>query len=229
MRDERMTSRVPSLHFTVSIEGSWNSGEGPPPEHHSPVSLARHHLREHAARTLRRHTVLETPAAQDALNAIIARPLSPEPGLIVHGTACLMVSDTDRALAEEHLQRTRQGDLEREETRRRIDFLRAILSDPDQRTVWWIDQYPERLDELSQVKAAGAEITPPRDFARDTVQDEVGRFVDQLLAEMRTPQQREVFLRALTHTLRALGSTDLQNAAARLMSPRTTEPGADTT
>ncbi|TDC76477.1 hypothetical protein [Streptomyces hainanensis] len=228
MSDERMPSRVPSLHFTVSIDGTWRPDDGPPSQRHAPLSLAREHLREQAARALKRHSVLEITAAEDAVNAVIARPLSPEPGLTVHGTACLTVSETDIALAEEHLRRTRQEDLEREELHRRIAFLRAILSDPEQCTVWWIDQYADRLAELDQVKAAVAGITPPRDSARDTMRNEVARFVDQLLVEMRTPQQREVFLRALTRTLHALGSTDLQNAAARWMSTRPTEPGADT-
>ncbi|MEU6485821.1 hypothetical protein [Streptomyces sp. NPDC046887] len=228
LRDEHIPSRVPSLHFAVAINGTWNLDDGSPLQHHAPDSLARNHLREHAARILRRHTVLAIPAARDAVNAVIARPLAPEPGLTVHGMACLTVSDADQALAQEHLRRAQQGDLGREETRRRIDFLRAVLSDPDQRTVWWIDQYPERLAELKQVQDAVRGLTPPRDSTRDTVEDEVARFVDQLLAEMRTPQQREVLLRALTQTLRALGSTDLQNAATRWMPSAHTEPGADT-
>ncbi|MBU6529583.1 hypothetical protein [Streptomyces mayonensis] len=163
------------------------------------------------------------------MNAVIARPLTPEPGLTVHGEAWLTLTDADLSIAEEHLKRTQHGDLEREEMRHRIDFLRSVLSDPDQRTVWWIDQYPERLAELHQVQEATAGVTPPRDHTHNTVEDEVARFVDQLLAEMRTPQQREVFLRALTQTLRALGSTDLEHAAARLATSPSARPGADTT
>ncbi|MFD7547881.1 hypothetical protein [Streptomyces sp. NPDC059816] len=226
--DEHIPSRVPSLHFTIAINGTWNLDDGSPLQHHAPDSLARNHLREHAARILKRHTVLAIPAARDAVNAVIARPLAPEPGLRVHGLACLTVSDADQALAQEHLRRAQQGDLGREETRRRIGFLRAILSDPDQRTVWWIDQYPERLAELKQVQEAVRGLTPPHDSTRDTVEDEVAWFVDQLLAEMRTPQQREVFLRALTQTLHALGSTDLQSAATRWMPSAPAKPGADT-
>ncbi|MEV7111123.1 gluconate 2-dehydrogenase subunit 3 family protein [Streptomyces anulatus] len=227
LRDERMPSRIPTLHFTVSVNGTWSLDGNAPPLHHAPDSLARIHLREQAARILRRHTVLAIPAAQDAVNAVIARPLTPEPWLTVHGMACLTVSDADRALAEEHLRRAQHGDLEREETRRRIGFLRAILSDPDQRTAWWIDQYPERLAEMELMTAAVKTVTPPRDSASGTVEEEVARFVDQLLAEMRTPQQREVFLRALTQTLSALGSNDLRAAAARWMPACAIRPGAD--
>ncbi|WP_406426393.1 hypothetical protein [Streptomyces sp. NBC_00147] len=215
---ERLPSRIPTIHFTVSIEGTWDLLDDGPHEHHAPSALARHHLREHAARALRHHTVLEIPAGEDAVNTVIARPLSPEPWLVMHGTAHLTVSDMDRTLAEEHLRQAQHGDLERQETSRRIAFLQAILSDPDQRTVWWIDQYPNRLGELTQMTEAVKDLNPPHDATRDSVRDEVARFVDQLLTDIRTPQQREVFLRALTQTLRALGSSELRSTANRWLS-----------
>ncbi|WP_329456765.1 hypothetical protein [Streptomyces sp. NBC_01497] len=226
---ERLPSRVPSVHFTISIQGIWKpTSDGPSPQHHAPAALARHHLREQAARTLRRRTVLERAAAQDAVNAVIARPLSPEPWLVVHGTAHLTVADTDQALADEHLRHEQRGDLEREDTARRIAFLQAILSDADQRTVWWVDQYPDRLGDLDEIPKAIKNLNPPRDFTHDGVRDEVARFIDQLLTDIRTPQQREVFLRALTQTLRALGSTELQRTATQWLSTVSPDTGGAT-
>ncbi|MFG3430371.1 hypothetical protein [Streptomyces californicus] len=228
LSDEHLPSRIPTLRFTISVNGTWTLANHTPLEHHAPNTIARNHIREHAARILRRHTILAIPAAQDAVNAVIGRRLSPQPGLTVSGTAALTVSDTDHALAQEHLRHAQRGDLEREEIRRRITFLRNVLSDPAQLTVWWIDQYPERLTELAQVQEAVRAVTPSHDSEQATVEDEVAWFVDQLLAEMRTPQQREVFLRALTQTLHALGSTGLQNAAARWLPSSRPDPGADT-
>ncbi|WP_461033018.1 hypothetical protein [Streptomyces mayteni] len=130
MSDEHMPSHVPSLHFTVCIDGTWRLADGPPPQHHAPASLARDHLREQAARILKRHNVLEIPAAEDAVNAVIARPLSPEPGIIVHGTVRLTVSDTDVTLAEEHLRRTRQDAFGRLDA----DYDNAGVRSPDVET-----------------------------------------------------------------------------------------------
>ncbi|WDM15146.1 hypothetical protein J3S85_28710 [Streptomyces lavenduligriseus] len=228
IEDEHMPSRMTGVHFTVRIEGAWHPLDDTPAGHHAPAALARHHLREHTARILRRYSVLELPAARDAVNATIARPMSPEPWLETRGTAHLTVAAADRTLAEEHLRRAQQGALEREETHRRIAFLQAILSDPDQRVAWWIDQYPERLSELVQLSTAVKDLRPPRDSARDGLDAEVVWFVEQLLTDLHTPHQREVFLRALTQTLRTLGSTDLQNVAGRWLSTLDTQPGADT-
>ncbi|MFF3373516.1 hypothetical protein ACFYXF_11270 [Streptomyces sp. NPDC002680] len=228
IKDERMPSRVSSVHFTVRIDGAWQPLGDTPPPHGDPSSFARHHLRAHTARILRRHSVLETPAAQDAVNATIARPWSPEPWLVTRGVVLLAVTGTDQDLAEEHLRRAQHGDLDREETNRRVDFLQLILSDPDRRAVWWIDQYPDRLGELAQLSKAVADLKPPRDSTHDGLHAEVTRFVDQLLTDLHTPHQREIFLRALTQTLRTLGSTDLQTTAARWLSGHLTEPGVDT-
>jgi hypothetical protein len=223
-----MPSRLPSLHFTVVLEGTWQLDDSVALQHHAPEAIARTHLREHIGRVLRRHTVHALPAAQDAVNAVIARPLCPEQGLLVHGTAHLTLSDEDRATADEHLRRSRQGDLEQEETRQRLAFLRSVLSDPSQRMVWWVDRFPGQIKELAAVDSALGSLTPPPADAHTTVQDEAARFVDRLFAEMHTPQQREVFVRALARTVEALASIDLQAAATRWLSARTDEPGADT-
>ncbi|WP_181793298.1 hypothetical protein [Streptomyces sp. WELS2] len=216
------------MHFTVRIEGTWHPLGDTSAGHHAPAALARHHLREHTARILRHHSVLGLLAARDAVNATIAHPMSPEPWPETRGTAHLTVADADRNLAEEHLRRAQQGALEREETHRRIAFLQAILSDPDQRVAWWIDQYPERLGELAQLSTAVKDPRPPRDSTRDGLHAEAAWFAEQLLADLHTPHQREIFLRALTQTLRTLGSTDLQNMASRWLSTLDTQPGADT-
>ncbi|WP_257002045.1 hypothetical protein [Streptomyces sp. WZ.A104] len=41
---------------------------------------------------------------------------------------------------------------------------------------------------MEQMTAAVKTVTPPRNSASGTVEEEVARFVDQLFAEMRTPQ-----------------------------------------
>ncbi|MFI1734069.1 hypothetical protein ACH40E_33625 [Streptomyces acidicola] len=223
-----MPSRVPSIHFTVRIDATWHPLGDDPPEHHDAASFVRHQLREYTARMLRRYSVLDVPAAQDAVNASIDRPWSPESWLVTRGHAALTVSAAEQHLADEHLQRAQHGDLEREETRRRVTFLQSMLSDPDRRRVWWIDQYPDRLNELDQLTKVVADLKPPRDTHRHGLQAEVAWFVDQLLTDMHTQHQREIFLLALTQTLRTLGSTDLQNTAARWLADRIAEPGVDT-
>ncbi|MEV7088548.1 hypothetical protein AB0O07_22120 [Streptomyces sp. NPDC093085] len=88
-----------------------------------------------------------------------------------------------------------------------------ILSDPDLRLVWWIDHYPDRIGELTELEGGLRDLKVPRDPSHDALRDEIVRFVDQLLGDIRTPQQREVLLRALTQTLEALGSTELKATA----------------
>ncbi len=222
-----MPSRVPSVHFMVRIDATWHPRGDDPLEHNDSPSFVRHQLREHIARTLQRYSVLDLPAAQDAVNATIDRPWSPEPWLVIRGHAALTVSDADLHLAGKHLRRAQSGDLDREETNRRVTFLQAILSDPDRRRVWWIDQYPDRLDELELLKVL-ADLKSPRDSGREGLHAEVAWFVDQLLTDLHTQHQREIFLRALTQTLRTLGSTDLQNMSARWLADRLAEPGVDT-
>ncbi|MFD4698294.1 hypothetical protein [Streptomyces niveus] len=203
------------MFFTVRINGTWRLPEDETPQHHDPAVLARHQAREHARRTLARYSVLDIPAAQDAVNAVIARWHDPDTGLDMYGAAQLVVGERERALAEEHLRTEQTGDLERQETRRRLIFLQRILSDPDLRLVWWIDRYPDRLGELTELEVTLGDLKPPRGPSHDALRDEIVRFVDQLLSDIRTPQQREVFLRALTQTLEALGSTELKAAAAQ--------------
>ncbi|BBA98478.1 hypothetical protein RVR_4668 [Actinacidiphila reveromycinica] len=228
LHDERLPSRVPSIFFTVHIDGAWYVETERAHQYRDPVVLARHRLREHARRTLSRYTVLETPAAQDVLNQAIARPLNPGAGLTAYGVASLTVADSDRNLAEEHQHRQQQGDLERQDVFRRLAFLQRILSDPGLRTVWWIDRYPERIGDLKNLATAVSDVKAPHDSDHDTLRDEIVRFVDQLLADIRTPQQHEVFLRALTSTLQALGSTELQRTAAHWLPTGPTDPGGDT-
>lgn len=221
--DERIPSRVPSVFFTVRIDASWQLAETGPKDRRDPTVLARHHLRERTRRALTRHTVLELAAAQDAVNLAIAHTAGPEgDALAVGGIAALTVADADLALAKEHLRREQRGDLDRGDEHRRLVFRRRILADPDLRPVWWIDQYPERINELERLDTAVQGLRPPRGLDHDVLRDEIVRFIDHLLTDIRTPHQREIFLRALTQTLHTLGSTELrQTAETWLPTPRT--------
>ncbi|MFZ4267550.1 hypothetical protein [Streptomyces arboris] len=211
------------MFFTVHIDGSWQLAEIGPKDRRDPTVLARHHLRECTRRALTRHTVLERAAAQDAVNLAIAHTTGPEgDALAVGGIADLTVTEADLALAEEHLRREQLGDLDRGDEHRRLIFRQRILADPDLRPVWWIDQYPERINELERLDTAVQGLRPPRGLDHGVLRDEIVRFIDHLLTDIRTPHQREIFLRALTQTLHTLGSTELrQTAATWLPTPRT--------
>ncbi|MEU8706031.1 hypothetical protein [Streptomyces sp. NPDC048565] len=226
--DERLPSRVPSVFFTVCIDGSWQLAETGPRDRRDPAVLARHRLRERTRRALTRHTVLELGAAQDAVNLAIAYPPDPvHDALTVRGTASLTVTGPDLALAEEHLRREQQGDLDRGDEHRRLVFRQRILADPDLRPVWWIDRYPERINDLNQLNTAVQGLKPPRSLEHHALRDEIVRFIDQLLMDIRTPHQREIFLRALTQTLQALGSTELHQTAAAWLPTTRTDSGDD--
>ncbi|TFV33203.1 hypothetical protein E4K10_30505 [Streptomyces sp. T1317-0309] len=213
--DERLPSRVSSVFFSVCITGTWSLQGDALSQRRDPAAVARHHLREQTRHTLTHYDVLDAMAAEDAVNVAITPQLELPEGLTVQCTAELAVTNRDRSLAEEHLRTEQRGDLERQETRRRITFLQRILADSDLRPVWWIDQYPERLKDFAQLEAAVKGLKAPHDDSHDVLRDEVLRFADQLLADIRTPQQREVFLRALTQTLQTLGSTKLQAVSAQ--------------
>ncbi|MFE6461142.1 hypothetical protein ACFVP0_27255 [Streptomyces cinereoruber] len=191
----------------MHINGSWcvEGADGEDP-YGDPAVRARSRLRERAAQTLTRYTMLEGAAAQDAVNQAIARPLNPTTGFVAHGVAELFVDDRGRSLALEHLRREQEGDLQRYDAYRHLVFLQRILADPGLRRVWWIDQHPDRLGDLPDLKTALGDLRPPHDSDRDTLRDEIGRFVDQLLDDLRSLQQREVLLRAFTQTLRTLGN-----------------------
>lgn len=229
LHGERLPSRVPSVFFTVHINGSWCvEGADSEEPYGDPAVRARSQLRERAAQTLTRYTVLERAAAQDAVNQAIARPLNPTTGFIAHGIAELFVHDRDQSLALEYLRREQESDLQRHDAYRHLVFLQRILADPDLRRVWWIDQHPDRIGDLPALKTALGDLRPPHDSDRDTLRDEIGRFIDQLLDDFRSPQQLEVLLRAFTQTLRTLGSSDLQKTAASWLHARPTSPGGDT-
>ncbi|MFF9788601.1 hypothetical protein [Streptomyces nigrescens] len=219
---------MPSVFFTVTIDGSWQIPEDTTPPHSDLAGLARHHLREHARHTLAGYSVLDVTAAQDAVNSTLSQPLEPLVPLTTQGMAQLTVSDHDRALAQEHVRKEQLGDLDREETRRRIAFLQRVLADPDQRSVWWIDQYPDRLAELGLLNEKAGTIQPPRETSPNVLRDEVVRFIDQLLNDIRTPQQREIFLRALTQTLQTIGTDELHRTATHWLTAisRQTESGS---
>src|SRR5947209_5186341 len=89
LHDERLSSRVPSIFFTVDIVGAWHQADDNTHQHRDPAVLARHRLRDCARRTLARYTVIELPAAQDAVNQAIARPPRPVAGLTAYGAAQL--------------------------------------------------------------------------------------------------------------------------------------------
>ncbi|WP_307076149.1 hypothetical protein [Streptomyces canus] len=190
------------------------------------AALARHQLRERIRRTLAFYTVLDAGSAQDAVNADITQWHNADPRLETRGSVRLSVGAQDASLAEEHLRKEQARSLEQQETLRRLTFLQHVMSDPDLRLVWWIDRHPDRLHELDAVGTALQDLRPPRDPSYDVLRDEVVRFVDQLLADIRTPQQRQVFLRALAQTLQALGSTELHTAAAQWLDTAAPDPGS---
>lgn len=226
VRGDRLPSRDPSVFFTVRIDGVWRPCENELSQDVNLAVLARHQLREQVRRTLVFYTVLDAAAAQDAVNADITGWHSAEPGLEIRGSVRLTVEAQDKALAEEHLRQDRARSLDQQETLGRLTFLQRVMSDPDLRLVWWIDRHPDRINELRDVKTTLQDLKPPHDPSHDVLRDEVVRFVDQLLADIRTPQQREVFLRALAQTLHVLGRTELQAAAAQWLDAAAPDSGS---
>lgn len=212
--DELISSCISSINFTVKIDGEWNLHEDVPLDHHDPDALCRHYIREQVSHILLRYSVLDVNAAQDAVNVFIARPFRPMLGVTANGSVQLAVRRRDRMLALDHLRTEQRGDVERQEIRRRLVFMQGILSDPDLSRVWWVDRYPDRLSDLETLEKHTGDLRPPFDAIRDDLRAEVSRFVDQLLADIHTPQQREIFLRALTQTLQNLGSPELQKTAS---------------
>jgi hypothetical protein len=171
-------------------------------------------LREQVGRTLARFSVLDAFAAQDAANTAIGRPMRPLPGLMVQGTVRVIAGKRSQVLARDHLGIEQRNDLKREEVRRHLAFMQQILSDSDLRRVWWIDTYPDRIADLKEIVGQTKDLKPPRRVSHDALRDEVVRFVDQLLNDVRTPQQREVFLVALARTMQVLGNRDLKEVAS---------------
>ncbi|MFP1629770.1 hypothetical protein ACLB9X_32465 [Streptomyces sp. 5K101] len=216
MSGERMPSHIASVFFTARINGAWRPAPGQAaPEHHNPAALASHHLRQHIAPVLRRHSVLDPAAARDAANTALARWLPAIDGLEVTGSVQLTISPQDRDLAEEHSRRQQAINLEHEDELHRLAHLQRVLADPDLRRVWWIAQYPDRHEDLTPLAEALKGLPPPHETTDDGIRGDVRRFADRLLTTLHTPQQREVFLQALTQTLHTLGHHDLKTTAAR--------------
>ncbi|MGW7359970.1 hypothetical protein ACWGI0_25900 [Streptomyces sp. NPDC054802] len=209
-----MPSHIASVCFTARIDGAWRPAPGQAPDHHDPAALAGHHLRQRLAPVLRRHSVHAPAAARDAANAALARWLPATDGLEVTGSVQLTVSARDRDLAEEHARRQQVTDLENEDAMRRLAHLQRVLADPDLRRVWWIAQYPDRHEDLTSLEQALKDLPLPHETTDDGIRGDVRRFADRLLTTLRTPQQREVFLQALTQALHTLGHHDLKITAA---------------
>jgi hypothetical protein len=214
LRGERMASRIGSVYFTVRITGNWqwthpgDTGRG------DPAVPAREHLRRQAAKTLGQYSVLDLAAAHDAVNSSLAQRGCPTHGLKVSGTAELSVTAADRALAEEHARRQQAADLEHGEELHRLAHLQRVLADPDLRHVWWMAQFPDRFNDLSDLAQALKGLPAPQAAQDDDLRGDVRRFTDDLVTTLHTPQQREVFVQALVQTLTALGHHDLTTAAA---------------
>ncbi|PJE97211.1 hypothetical protein CUT44_13795 [Streptomyces carminius] len=215
MSGERMPSRIPSVFFTVRIDGAWRPRQDEVPGHHDPAALARHHLRHGAGRVLSSYSVLDLAAAQDAANTAMARWHSPVAGLEVIGSVQLAVSVQDRELAEEHARRHQNIDLEHEAEMRRLAHLQRVLADPNLRRVWWIDQFPDRFDQLSSLTTALGDLPAPCEREDDGIHGDIRRFIDQLVTATDTPEQRALFLKALTRALHVLGHHDLMTTAAQ--------------
>ena len=223
---ERLPSRISSVFFTACIDGAWRLYEDGQPQEGDHAAVARHQLRERVRRTLAYHSVLDASAAEDDVNADITQWHSPSPGLQIRGSVRLTVEEQEKALAQDHLHKERDSSLEQQETLRRLTFLQRVLSDPDLRRVWWIDSHPDRLGELATVNTELSNLKPPRDPSHDVLRDEVVRFVDQLLSDIHTPQQREIFLHTFSRTLQILGSNQLQSTAARWLDTAMADPGS---
>ncbi|MFF3691079.1 hypothetical protein [Streptomyces sp. NPDC002187] len=214
MSDERMPSHIASVFFTVRIDGAWRPAPGQALDHHDPAALAGHHLCQHLAPVLRRHSVLDAAAARDAANSALARWLPAIAGLEVTGSVQLTVSARGRDLAEEHARRQQAASLEHEDEMRRLAHLQRLLADPDLRRVWWIAQYPDRHLDLTSLAVALKDLPLQQEARDDGIRGDVHRFADRLLTTLRTPQQREVFLQALTQALHTLGHHGLKTTAA---------------
>jgi hypothetical protein len=210
-----MPSRTPSVFFTVRIDGMWRPRQDEVPGHHDPDALVRHHLRHGASRVLSSYSVLDPAAAQDAANTALARWHSPAAGLEVIGSVQLAVAARDRELAEEHTRRHQNIDLEHEAEMRRLTHLQRVLADSDLRRVWWINQFPDRFDRLSDLIKELGGLPAPCEREDDGIRGDIRRFIDQLVTAMDTPEQRDLFLKALVHALHVLGHHDLKATAAQ--------------
>jgi len=215
LRDERMASLITSVSFTVRLNGGWRWTDSGSSDHQVPAVLARDHLRRQAGRILRRHSVLDLEAAQDAANAVLMRWSPLAHGLEAAGAVQLDVPARDRALAEEHARRQQAADLEHEEEMHRLARLQRVLADPDLRRVWWTAQFPDRFTDLDALTDALQGLPVQHAPESDDLRGDIRRFTDRLVTALHTPQQRAVFLQALIQTLNALGHHDLQTAAVR--------------
>ena len=219
-----MASRITGVYFTVRITGAWRWKHSEPPEHRDPAVPARDHLRRQAGRVLSQHSILDPEAAQDAANTILTRWSRPLPGLEVIGEIRLGTpARNDTALAEEHTRRRQAADLAQEEELARLTHLQQVLADPDLRRVWWMARFPDRFTDLASLTEALQGLPLPRELYDDDIRGDIRRFTDQLVTELHTPEQRDLFLRALIRTLGIVGQEDLKTAAARWQTP--TGPG----
>ncbi|MEU9117270.1 hypothetical protein AB0D04_37355 [Streptomyces sp. NPDC048483] len=210
---ERMPSHIASVFFTVHVNGAWRPTPEQAHDHHDPSALAGHHLRQYLAPLLRRHSVLDPVAARDTANTALAHWLPAPAGLEVTGAVQLAVSARARDLAEEHARRQQAADLAHEDEVRHLTHLQRVLADPDLRQVWWIAQYPDRYQELTPLATALKDLPLPHETTDDDIRGEIRRFTDRLLTALHTPEQREVFLQALTQALHTLGHHDLKTTA----------------
>ncbi|MET8012869.1 hypothetical protein ABZU86_13515 [Streptomyces sp. NPDC005271] len=224
MSGERMPSHIASVFFTVSVDGAWRPTPEQALDHSEPGAIAGHHLRQHLAPVLRRHSVLNPAAARDAANTALARWLPAVAGLEISGSVQLTVSARDRELAQEHMRRQQAADLEQEDEMRHLAHLQRVLADPDLRRVWWIAQYPDRHEDLTRLADALKDLPLPQEARDDGIRGDIRRFTDRLLTTLHTPEQREVLLQALTQALHTLGHHDLKTTATHWQADNT--PGS---
>ncbi|GAB7111145.1 hypothetical protein JCM4814A_94640 [Streptomyces phaeofaciens JCM 4814] len=219
-----MNSHLPGVAFIVRIDGAWRAEGTEIPEHGNPAAVAREHLRRQTARVLRQHSVLQLAAARDAADAALGywtRPAS-GPELEAAGAVHLNVTAHDRALAEDHAHQQQAADHAHAEELHRLTHLQHILADPHLRRVWWIAQFPERFNDLNDLADKLTGLPPPHEAESDGIRGDIRRFTDQLVTDLHTPQQRELFLTALIQTLTTLGHHELMSAATDFRSPSET-------
>lgn len=225
---EPARSSVPGLHFTLRLDGFWRPYDGDIPDHLALAALARHHLRERACAVLQRYTLDDTAAARDAVNTKIGRWTDPGIGIELRGIASLSLTRAERRAVRRWRRERDAVDLAHHQQLYEITRLRGILTDPQLRTVWLLDRHPDKPGLLDRF-ADPSVLTPARSL--ETSQEElrvaVTRFVDDLLEAVRTPEQKEVFLKVLLRALQEFGTPDLHARALRWQQSTLSPPAAE--
>ena len=147
----RLASDLAETSFVASIQVQWLPGE---PAHEAPLFQ---YLGQESNRVTRRFSVLDTAAAQDALNSSFAALLGEVSGAgvqLVSARAALEVEKDDLNFAERKASIQRQTALDAaslESTQARLTMLRDLfLNDSAMAGLWWFNGEPDRLLQLEK-------------------------------------------------------------------------------